>query len=163
TALDSAEVEVHTLHSPLSQKPEQVKVRTLETLFEDLAAPSTVPRILTGDLNTPQYESREGAIQTFARTRTGRIRPHYGERHDPAARGHESARPREGVADRRLGRVREHGSPLVLADVGPARVAERGDRAWRRGERAAEVESVLGVPLGLAAALEVDERSAALD
>jgi exonuclease III len=77
-------VEVHTLHSPLSQKPEQVKVRTLEALHSALTTPADAPRILTGDLNTPQYESREGEIQTFARTRSGRIRPHYGERHDTA-------------------------------------------------------------------------------
>jgi exonuclease III len=77
-------LEVHTLHSPLSQKPDQVKVRTLEALHAALVAPADVPRVLTGDINTPAYESREGTIQTFARTRAGNIRPHYGERHDRA-------------------------------------------------------------------------------
>jgi len=84
TRLDGRDVELHTLHSPLSQKPGRVKVRTLETLHARLTEPSDVPRILTGDINTPQYESREGVIQTFARTRGGNIRPHYGERHDRA-------------------------------------------------------------------------------
>jgi exonuclease III len=77
-------IEVHTLHSPLSQKPEQVKVRTLEALFVALTRTEGTPRIVCGDFNTPAYESREGEIQTFARTRGGRIRPDYGERHDQA-------------------------------------------------------------------------------
>ena len=44
---------------------------------------SNPPRLI-GDLNTPAYESREGVIQSFARTRSGRIRADYGERHDRA-------------------------------------------------------------------------------
>ena len=76
--------EIHVLHSPLSSKPGQVKARTLESLFAYLSAPTAMPRVLVGDLNTPQYESREGEIQTFARTRSGRLRPQYGERHDRA-------------------------------------------------------------------------------
>jgi exonuclease III len=82
--LDGAPVELHDLHAPISSKAEQVKIRTLETVHAALATPSDVPRILVGDLNTPQYESREGNVQTFARTRSGRIRPDYGERHDAA-------------------------------------------------------------------------------
>jgi exonuclease III len=76
--------ELHNLHSPISAKAEQVKVRTLEAMHAHLAPPSELPRVLVGDLNTPQYESREGEVQTFARTRTGRLRPDYGERHDAA-------------------------------------------------------------------------------
>ena len=83
TSVDGLDVEAHTLHAPLSGKPDRVKVRTLEALFAHLSADGA-PRILTGDLNTPSYESREGEIQTFARTRSGRIRPDYGERHDAA-------------------------------------------------------------------------------
>lgn len=84
TVLDGAlEVEVHSLHAPLSGKPDRVKVRTLEALFAALTADSA-PRIVCGDFNTPAYESREGQIQTFARTRSGKIRPDYGERHDAA-------------------------------------------------------------------------------
>ena len=84
TPLDGLSTEVHTLHAPLSQKPDRVKVRTLEALFEAVSADDGTPRVVTGDLNTPSYESREGEIQTFARTRSGRIRPDYGERHDRA-------------------------------------------------------------------------------
>jgi exonuclease III len=84
TELDGVTVELHDLHAPLSGKADEVKVRTLETVHAHLAQPSDVPRILAGDLNTPRYESREGEVQTFARTRSGRIRPDYGERHDAA-------------------------------------------------------------------------------
>src|SRR6185503_2029114 len=76
--------ELHDLHAPISSKRERVKVRTLEAIYEHLAAPSKLPRVLAGDLNTPQYESREGEVQTFARTRTGRLRPQFDERHDAA-------------------------------------------------------------------------------
>jgi endonuclease/exonuclease/phosphatase family metal-dependent hydrolase len=84
TELDGAAVELHDLHAPISAKAEQVKVRTLEVMHGLLAAPSELPTILVGDLNTPRYESREGEVQTFARARSGRLRPDYGERHDAA-------------------------------------------------------------------------------
>ncbi len=85
TPIDGTLTEIHTLHSPLSQKPDRVKVRTLEALFAAVTSEDrNLPRIVTGDFNTPSYESREGAIQTFARTRAGKIRPDYGERHDRA-------------------------------------------------------------------------------
>lgn len=84
TAVDGAEAEVHNLHVPLSSKPDQVKVRTLEAVFAHLAAPSDIPRVLLGDLNTPRYESRDGEVHSFARTRAGNLRPDYGERHDAA-------------------------------------------------------------------------------
>jgi len=84
TTLAGVEVEIHDLHAPISAKADQVKVRTLETVHAALLRPTGVPRILAGDLNTPQYESRDGEVQTFARTRSGRLRPDYGERHDAA-------------------------------------------------------------------------------
>jgi endonuclease/exonuclease/phosphatase family metal-dependent hydrolase len=74
------------LHAPLSGRPEQVKVRTLEAVHAHLATLAGAPALLCGDLNTPQYESREGIVQTFAQTRGGRLRPAYGERHDAAER-----------------------------------------------------------------------------
>jgi endonuclease/exonuclease/phosphatase family metal-dependent hydrolase len=77
-------VELHVLHAPISAKADDVKVRTLEAMYAHLAPPSPTPRILVGDLNTPQYESREGVVHTFARTRSGAIRPDHGERHDAA-------------------------------------------------------------------------------
>jgi endonuclease/exonuclease/phosphatase family metal-dependent hydrolase len=85
TEIGAAEVEVHTLHAPLSSKEDLVKVRTLEALHAHLAsAAGGVPRVLAGDLNTPRYESREGEIVTFARDRRGRLREELGERHDRA-------------------------------------------------------------------------------
>jgi exonuclease III len=75
--------EVVNLHAPLSNKPGEVKVRTLEAVYGYLAG-GTGPAVLAGDFNTPQYESREGDVSTFARTRTGRLKPSYGERHDRA-------------------------------------------------------------------------------
>jgi len=79
--------EVHSLHAPISAKAGQVKVLTLETMAAFLAAPRDHPVILAGDLNTPQYESREGETRSFARTRGGAIRPSHGERHDRAELG----------------------------------------------------------------------------
>jgi exonuclease III len=84
TVIDGVEAEIHTLHAPLSQKAEGVKVRTLEALHAALVAGDGTPRIVSGDFNTPRYESREGEITTFARTQSGKLRPEYGERHDRA-------------------------------------------------------------------------------
>lgn len=75
---------VHTLHAPLSSKAGRVKVLTLEAVHAALISQTGVPRVLTGDLNTPRYESREGEISTFARTTSGNLRPDYGEAHDRA-------------------------------------------------------------------------------
>ena len=78
---------VMTLHAPLSQREGQVKVRTLEAVHESLAAlEAGAAALLCGDLNTPQYEDRDGSVQTFAQTRTGNLRPARGERHDRAER-----------------------------------------------------------------------------
>src|SRR5206468_7336633 len=62
-----AALDVVCLHAPLSQSADEAKVRTLEAVHTSLAAlgPS-VPAILCGDLNTPQYEARDGTVQTFA-------------------------------------------------------------------------------------------------
>ncbi|HEY0631879.1 MAG TPA: endonuclease/exonuclease/phosphatase family protein [Thermoleophilaceae bacterium] len=76
--------ELVNVHAPLSSKAGAVKVLTLEAVFAHLAPPSETPRVVVGDFNTPAYESREGEVRTFARTRTGRLRPDYGERHDRA-------------------------------------------------------------------------------
>jgi exonuclease III len=99
TRLDDVDTEVHTLHAPLSGKPDQVKVRTLEGLFAALTADEDVPRVVTGDFNTPQYESRDGDVQSFARTRGGNIRPLYGERHDRAELLLVQELPRRGWSD----------------------------------------------------------------
>lgn len=75
------------LHAPLSQSPGQAKVRTFEAVYEHLATlGDDAAAVLCGDLNTPQYEARDGTVQTFAQTRSGRLRPDRGERHDRAER-----------------------------------------------------------------------------
>jgi endonuclease/exonuclease/phosphatase family metal-dependent hydrolase len=84
TDVDGVTAEINNLHSPISSKAGLAKVLTLEAIYEHLLMPSAMPRILMGDLNTPQYESREGEVRSFARTRGGAIRPAYGERHDQA-------------------------------------------------------------------------------
>ncbi len=82
-------VEVHALHAPISAKAGQVKVITLERVAAALAdaGPPTPPAVLVGDLNTPAYESREGEVRSFARTRGGAIREGFDERHDAAELG----------------------------------------------------------------------------
>jgi len=83
----SQPLRVVTLHAPLSQREGQVKIRMLEAVHTSLAAlGDDRPALLCGDLNTPQYEDRDGTVQTFAQTRTGRLRPGRGVRHDDAER-----------------------------------------------------------------------------
>jgi endonuclease/exonuclease/phosphatase family metal-dependent hydrolase len=104
------------LHAPLSQSPGQAKVRTFEAVLASLAAlGDQIPSVLCGDLNTPRYEAREGTIQTFAQTRTGRLRPGFGERHDHAERAILSGPPGWRDAFRAL------------------RGYEARDRSWRTG------------------------------
>jgi exonuclease III len=79
--------ELHALHAPISAKAGRVKVLTLEAVTAWLAAPRAAPAVVVGDFNTPAYESREGEVRSFARTRTGRLREGYDERHDAAELG----------------------------------------------------------------------------
>jgi endonuclease/exonuclease/phosphatase family metal-dependent hydrolase len=78
--------DVHALHAPLSAKAERVKVVTLERVVGALSGDGP-PAVLVGDFNTPAYESREGEVRSFARTRTGNLRAGYDERHDFAELG----------------------------------------------------------------------------
>jgi exonuclease III len=81
--------DVHALHAPISAKAQRVKVITLEAVAAWLtAAPNEAPpAVFVGDFNTPAYESREGDVRSFARTRTGNLRDGYDERHDAAELG----------------------------------------------------------------------------
>jgi exodeoxyribonuclease-3 len=79
--------EVHVLHAPISAKAGRVKVLTLEAVTAWLAAPRDDPVVVVGDFNTPAYESRDGDVRSFARTRTGRLREGFDERHDAAELG----------------------------------------------------------------------------
>jgi len=78
---------VHVLHAPISAKPDRVKVRTLELVAAALAVEREHPVVLVGDLNTPAYEARDGEVRSFARTRGGRLREGFDERHDRAELG----------------------------------------------------------------------------
>jgi exonuclease III len=79
-------LDVHALHAPISAKAERVKVVTLEVVAAALRGDGP-PAVLVGDLNTPAYESREGEVRSFARTRGGALRDGFDERHDEAERG----------------------------------------------------------------------------
>jgi exonuclease III len=68
-------------------------------VFAAVTADRGMARVVAGDFNTPSYESREGEISTFARTRTGRLRPAYGERHDRAELLLIQELPRQGWRD----------------------------------------------------------------
>lgn len=96
--IDGLETEIHVVHAPLSDKPDRAKVLTLERVFE-MATAGDRPRIIAGDLNTPQYESREGEISTFARTRSGLLRNGRDERHDRAELALLSELPARGWRD----------------------------------------------------------------
>jgi exodeoxyribonuclease III len=70
-------------HSPISPKPNLVKVRAHEALHAHLAS-TNGPTALCGDLNTPRREHIDGRVWTFARTNRGKLRPERGERWDRA-------------------------------------------------------------------------------
>jgi len=76
-------LEVVNVHSPISPKPGLVKVLTHEAVFRHLRTGSGA-RVVLGDLNTPRREHPDGSVWTFARTKTGRLRPERGERWDAA-------------------------------------------------------------------------------
>jgi exonuclease III len=77
-------VVLYNVHSPVSESPGLAKVLTHEAVHAHLARRSRTPRVLCGDLNTPQRETVDGEVLTFARTSAGRLRPERGERHDRA-------------------------------------------------------------------------------
>jgi endonuclease/exonuclease/phosphatase family metal-dependent hydrolase len=88
--------DVHGLHAPISAKAERVKVVTLERVAQALGGPGA-PGLLAGDFNTPAYESREGEVRSFARTRGGALRDGFDERHDEAELGMVPGLERDGV------------------------------------------------------------------
>ena len=76
-------IEIVNVHSPISPKPGLAKVLTHEAVFRHLRDGSG-PRVVLGDLNTPRKELPDGSVWTFARDRSGRLRPERGERWDAA-------------------------------------------------------------------------------
>jgi exonuclease III len=79
-----AGLEVVNVHSPVSPKPDLAKVRTHEAVFRHLCSDAAGPRLVCGDFNTPRREHPDATVWTFARTRTGKLRPDRGERWDAA-------------------------------------------------------------------------------
>jgi exodeoxyribonuclease III len=77
-------LEVVNVHSPVSPKPGLAKVRTHEAVFAHLCERAAYPRLVCGDLNTPRREHPDGTVWTFARTRSGKLRPDRGGRWDAA-------------------------------------------------------------------------------
>lgn len=75
------QLEIWNAHVPPAPSNGIVKAETCEALFAELARPGTRHRILCGDLNTPRYESEEGAVETFASNH-----PEDAERWDAAER-----------------------------------------------------------------------------
>lgn len=82
-ATDTGGLHLVNLHSPISPKPNLVKVRTHEAIHAYLAQ-QRGPTALCGDLNTPRREHPDGRVWTFARTSRGKLRPERGERWDQA-------------------------------------------------------------------------------
>lgn len=62
-------VEVHNTHVPPGSSNGWVKIDHLVGLYEGLARPAVLPRILCGDLNTPQEELPTGEVVTWAQRR----------------------------------------------------------------------------------------------
>ena len=71
--------ELHNLHSPISQKPNHVKLRTHRALSAALAQRRDLPQLIAGDLNTPRRELPDGETWSFARDARGRLRADRGE------------------------------------------------------------------------------------
>ena len=74
-------VEVHTVHVPNAANG-WIKVESLESVRDGLAARSPAPRLLCGDLNTPRRELPDGSVLSFACDSAGKLRPERGERWD---------------------------------------------------------------------------------
>lgn len=77
-------LELVNVHSPISQTPGLVKVRTHEALHAYLRTRGDLPCAVCGDLNTPRREHPDRRVWTFARDSYGRLRPERGERWDAA-------------------------------------------------------------------------------
>jgi len=82
----SGPLEIHCVHVPNAANG-WVKVETLQALRRGLETPSSAPRVLCGDLNTPRRESPDGTTISFARDSRGRLRPERGPEWDAAELG----------------------------------------------------------------------------
>jgi exonuclease III len=59
------EVELHTAYIPCGASHEGIKIRTFRGIFRRLACIARRCRILCGDFNTPQEETRDGLVVTW--------------------------------------------------------------------------------------------------
>jgi endonuclease/exonuclease/phosphatase family metal-dependent hydrolase len=77
-AIDSpwGRIDLHCAHIPTGVGHGWTKIETLEAIYAHLARPASHPRILCGDFNTPQLESPDGQVVTFAQRQgpDGRVR-----------------------------------------------------------------------------------------
>jgi exonuclease III len=71
--------ELHNLHSPISQKPDHVKLRTHRALHAYIRGALDRPQLLVGDLNTPRRELPDGTTWSFARDSRGALRLDRGQ------------------------------------------------------------------------------------
>ena len=127
-------IEIVNVHSPISPKPGLAKVLTHEAVFRHLRDGSG-PRVVLGDLNTPRKELPDGSVWTFARDRSGRLRPERGERWDAAEsaliRGLEPSGFRD--AFRELNGFELQGADLGVAALGRRLPPRPPDRLRRSG------------------------------
>ncbi|HUL62178.1 MAG TPA: endonuclease/exonuclease/phosphatase family protein [Methanocella sp.] len=63
------DVQLHTAHVPKGRNNDVRKIQTLEGIYKGLAVKSQYPRILCGDLGTPQEETADGAVVTWGQKR----------------------------------------------------------------------------------------------
>lgn len=63
--LPAAKIEVHTAHVPPGSSNGWVKIDTFDGIYKRLASNSGVARILCGDFNSPQLETRGGRVITW--------------------------------------------------------------------------------------------------
>jgi exonuclease III len=58
-------IEIHTAHIPPGEGNGWKKIETFEGIYGRLATPCDRPRILCGDFNSPQHETRDGELITW--------------------------------------------------------------------------------------------------
>lgn len=61
----AGKIELHSTHIPNGSKHDEIKVKTLNSVYKVLARKCARHRILCGDLNTPQKESARGEVFTW--------------------------------------------------------------------------------------------------
>ena len=89
----AAKIEVHTAHVPNGSSNGWVKIDTFDGIYKRLASNSGVARILCGDFNSPQLETRGGRVITWGEHEVegqfvcrGRYRGRTGEEWDMGER-----------------------------------------------------------------------------